>query len=1041
MLDFQLKQTAFRYGLAEDTDPHAVPFGVLTRLENYVWKTSALLEKRLGVSALGTGILGGGNITEGVRLFARGAELCLVDGETLYGYSSSQAVWENKGKPPALSMTWETTIDHVRGVKCSDMAVSGNIEVRAWVTGDATSSASDPGSDVFVEIVDRVSGEVLFSPSVLGSAFYYGIRVLIVNGVAVVLSRGVTAAPHSIRAWSFNLTTFTAIAPAAGTVLVADVTANGWDACVIGTTFVIAYNRTGNTLALESYTSALVSAASGTVVDVAGANMVSIAGTSGGSLYVGYEQTGARPRPIRVAINNPATLAAVVAPITVETPYEGMAIAVSVYDATNCILAYNVQESDNRNRLSTVKVSNLAVANTSTFRATWFVYPTTRPFLLDGRCYIAGLGWNSLAADSVYAGFSSGLWEIEFTNDGVGLNSRVPHRLVGKIDMLTGGMIPLRAPRPEPCVISSTLAVMPIPFLSSAAPAVSNWRCGVRKLSVEPGPNASDWCRSFVYGNEAFLAGSGFSTFDGRHIFDYGFFQAPNINTFSTAAVGGLMLSGTYLYGALQEYRSATGLLYRSETAVGVDQLTVGPTGMNTLLLSTESVTNKQDLVTGVLSAARPSMVAMYRTVANGSIYQRLAYEPLFNVSLVVPTSGYVTFEDRRPDTDITGGSGALTPLAGRPALYTENGTLEDHQPPASLTQFYHVDRLWLLSGDGLTWWYSKAFRDDIGVAPGFNPAFRIVFDKTQTAGATLEEKAIFFSVSSIAYMNGIGPTKDGEGSDFSSPIPLPADVGCVNPRSLVSTPDGLMFESSRGIYLLSRGLETVWVGRPVKETLALYPIITSAVLVAKYSEVRFTCNDETSENGVVLIYNLVEKQWSIAKYMQTADGEGTAIADACLYLGNWACLVDNGTVYVENEADAADAHLDDDVYVEGVIETAWISPAGPIAYHSVRSLVLLGESASNHDLTVELAFDSSDAYQQHRTFAAGSEVTTIGPLEECQVQFGKRRKCSSFRVRITDSRAIGPIALGNGKGPSFSAMGIEVGIKRGSQMSVWKKG
>ena len=225
---------------------------------------------------------------------------------------------------------------------------------------------------------------------------------------------------------------------------------------------------------------------------------------------------------------------------------------------------------------------------------------------------------------------------------------------------------------------------------------------------------------------------------------------------------------------------------------------------------------------------------------------------------------------------------------------------------------------------------------------------------------------------------------------------------------------------------MLSRGLEVSWFGKPVQDVLASYPSITSAVLVPTKNEVRITCNNSAGTAHTVLVWNYVERQWSTFRYL----GGSVAIADACMCSGVYTLATTSGAVYQED----ATTYLDAGAYVSMVLETAWISAAGPLAFQSVREFQMEGLSNSNHDLTVEVGFENETSYTQSAPFLAGSAVTAVGPLEECTIAIGNRRKSSHLRFRMTDTTPTNPgtYPVGTGQGPSFDTVGIEVGIKQG---------
>ncbi len=1029
MIDFQLKQTAFQFGLAEGTDPHAVPFGVLSTLENFVWTKSSCVRKRLGVTILPD------TVPSAKRIFSRGSELCVIDGTHLHSYDPISETFRSVAKVPNIGITWDTLLDPSQGVASSDTAVSSEgLLVHAWTTGDPTVAA--PAGYAWVRVLNATTGaEVMAATRVSTAALAnFGIRVLISGTTAVVITREGTGTP-TLRACRVDLTALTV---STTNVLVSDCATaggfNGWDAFAIGTNFVIAYNRTGPLLALESFTfAAFTPVASGSVVDASGCSMVSIDGTAGESLYVLYCQATATPRAVRLAVNHPTTLAAVVAPVTLETPpagYSETSVGVCRYDATNCIILYRTFDGALSGRMNTAKVSNAGVVSASTWRGAWGSVPTSRPFMIGSKCYatvIDTASWASAVSFTV----NSSLVEIETSHNGSGSFTQYPNRYVSKIEATVAGTQPTAAPLPSVSSYGGT-HFLNAPYQGDAVQASSNWRQGVRLLRLSETVPTDFW-RSITRSGETYIMGGGLSVYDSHEVFDYGFGRPPSIAVLLNSGVGSLV-TGTYIYTIVQEFRSHAGILHRSPPAIARSRSTTGPSA-NTMAVTGY---NLQKKITPFTSTPTLINLVVFRTVVDGTIPQRLSFEPGYTTVNADMSAVSATIVDIHADADITSGAGPLVTLASRPAVYTQGGILPDEQPPAGVGMFEHADRLFHLMGDRRTYWYSKTFSDDLGVAPGFSPALRIVFPAEQVGGGSMDEKGIFFGTSGISYTLGRGPTPNGLGSEieFTNPIKIQTDVGCVNARSIVSMPDGYMFEGQRGIYILTRGLELVWVGRPVQDTLELFPTITSAVLVAKKNEVRFTCIDEAETAGVVLVYNYVEKQWSTAKYAQV-EGVGVPIVDATMHNDAWTFVTAAGAVYQETEG----VYLDNEVYVPGVIESAWISAAGPVAFQVVRDFWLAGASHSRHILTVEAAFNSSASYQQERIFNNRPSITNVSPLEECQLQIGKRRKCNSIRFRVSDSAPLEETDLGTGQGPSWETMGFSFGIMKGSTMPAHKKG
>ncbi len=1019
MLDFSVSQYPFRFGLAEGVEPHQVQPGTLMTAENVVWKKAGRLEKRFGVSALVATIISGGSIAAASRLFARGDELCLVDGSNLYAYSPGVAKWKSVGAINDAVPTWGTALDTLSGVASSDVAYLSGMLCYVWTTGDPWQN--NVNTDVWYQVVDAATGSTLAGPTRQFTGTSYGVRVFAGDGKFVIVMRTGSASPFSIQAFQFILSTFTTTSTVAlrtDNATEAGSTIAPWDATMPdSTSLIIGYNRTGPVIALESFTvtpTTFTALASATIVDANSCRAISLSATAGEFLYVAYARGGAVPNALRLAVCSPTTLATSSGPTTLDTPAGNgftFSVGVSRYDSTHCVIAATTQEAPVALSRLTTYVCTSATAVTTSNNPYYSAVGTSRPWMLNGNAYVAA----SL--------FSFGL---------TGSNSAIlladEYRYLSSVDLLVGGFTSFGGPATSAAVLSSTEVVTTLPFQASITPTKNSWRQGIRKLTLTTGADRPvDAYRTVGASGEAFISGGALEAYDGAIVFDYGFAQTPTV-TSSTVTGSGSIAAGSYLYSAVTEFRSGTGLLYRSPAAASITQVTTTASSTNTLAISACNVSNKPPLdATGASGFVNEGI---FRSVAGGVTPQRLSFEPRYNTVVTDKFAASQALVDTRADSAIDGVAAAL---ASRPVLYTTGGILDDYGPPGSVTMFLHVDRLWVLAGDKRTWWYSKAFQDDLGTAPGFSPSLRISFDEEQTAGASMDDKAIFFSARGVKYLLGTGPAPNGLNSDFQAPTTIQSDVGCTNPRSVVTTPDGVMFLSDRGIYLLTRGMDLVWIGRAIKDTLAAYPSVTSAVLVAKRNQVRFTCNAADGLSGVVLVFDYVEKQWSVSKY--TAADYATPIADACMWNGAWTFVTALGQVYVEDES----TYLDDGTYVPMTLETAWISgpqsnlspSAGPLKFQSVRSFGLNGTSHTDHDLTIDVGFDSNTTYQQTKTFLGGSAVTSVGDLEECTLTIGTRRKCGSIRFRISDATPTTG-TVGTGQGPSFDMMALETGAKRG---------
>jgi hypothetical protein len=331
-----------------------------------------------------------------------------------------------------------------------------------------------------------------------------------------------------------------------------------------------------------------------------------------------------------------------------------------------------------------------------------------------------------------------------------------------------------------------------------------------------------------------------------------------------------------------------------------------------------------------------------------------------------------------------------------------------------------HKNRLWGISGDRRTLWHTKDYSENPGVAPGWHANFTLNFDESLVGLVTLDDKLIVFSETSIWYITGDGPSASGAGSDYS-PNKVQTDVGCSLARSIVSEPHGIMFVSPRGLYRLTRSLELEWIGKPVRDSLAAFPVVTSGVLVHALSQIRFTCNSPDGLSGIVLVYSYTRDQWSRFEYTDGATAM-TPIADAILVGETWTFVTPGGIVYREDSTTYLDGGSH---WVTMDVETAEIFAEGPLSYQRVRQAYLLGSRLTDCDLTLSVAVNGLSTYDQARLWRS-SQVKVIG-----SAKVGihvKTQLNSSFRIRITDSTPsdVGAI-VGTGQGVTLSALGFEI--------------
>lgn len=1020
-----LVQLPFRAGIDEASDPKQTPVGKLRLLENGVWNKIGRVEKRFGVRALGFATTAGG-FTGGIkRLWSRGGELAMTDGARAYSFIEAKQQWRSADLMPGLEATWKTGIESLGSASQPDVDASDDYIALVW-RGYGGSSTD---GHIFLRLIDRATGSVVVSEFEVsaGASTQVHPRVLIMATQIVVVYR--VTVNDNIVARCFDLATLTWSAAvvlcndAHSTTFCYDVAKNGAD-------FTLVYQTNANALTIYSFdeTGAVTVVPPANIAATSNIACVSLHATVGENLYVVYGVTGTFT--VRYAVLDPASLAITNAATTIYTG-TGVTRFVGVvrYDASNAIVCYTEQVSTTQEETSTHKVSSAGVIDGPSQRRTRWARLCSKPFVLNDRFYMTLTSVRPALAIADIRAFQNTSYVVEIetsTNviNGIGV-PHLPHRMVACIRPRNGGHEPISVvagahPTPPLVPIVDGQALVPTLYVTNAPDESSRQRCGV-SLATLAAPSRDPW-RAARVGDALAIACGAPSVWDGRCVNDIGFLHPPRVVS-ATPGGGGNQAAGNYAWCFVYEYIDANGMLHRSlPSQPTLVTLTAGQSVA--FVLENATTSSRTDTETGTSSLqALPVRIVPYRTVANGSTFYRMTLEPNVNVVTNDPTVATTAWTDTRSDSALDGGS---TALSSRPYLYTTGGVLDEACPPSFTTIKLHRSRLFGVAGDLRNVWFSKTFSEDPGVFPGFHEDLRFVLDDEIIGIESLDDKLVIFTRDGIFIVTGDGPAANGDGTDHSQPVLVQSDLGCIDAKSIVATPDGVMFQTMRGLYLLTRALELVWLGRSVQDTLAAFPNVKSAELVGHRSQVRFTCVDNDGTSGRTLVYDYVNREWSVFRFHD--DYNPDAVFDTTVYHGGvW--YAGGGNVVADDET----THLDAGEWVTLAAELAWLSPGGALAWHRVQTVSLLGTSKTPHDIIMKVARDYEATYMQTATFLAGSAVAAVGPLEKVRIRL-KHQKLEAVLVRIEDRTPTDPgtYPVGTGQGAFLEGLGFIVAPKSG---------
>lgn len=488
---------------------------------------------------------------------------------------------------------------------------------------------------------------------------------------------------------------------------------------------------------------------------------------------------------------------------------------------------------------------------------------------------------------------------------------------------------------------------------------------------------------STVCQGEPILSGGVPAAWDGVHMSEVGFHYYPALkNAAGKNGAGALTPSATpgssvYSIVATYEWIDARGVRHVSARSnpVSVTMAATDDTIDVDVLHLTLTEHDDPD------ASQHPVYIYIWRTVSNGEVYyfdQRIANNTRGDVVTATLLNSDATIEANEK-------------------LYTTGEVLDNDTPPALRYVTRHADRLWAVSAENTgEVWCSKLIRAN-SVMPGWSLAFvlRSEVGGETVALASLDSALVVFRERAIWAVTGDGPNDTGGGSDIRL-RPLSVETGCRDARSVVSVPDGVLFQGGAGIYAITRGLDVTFMGAPVEDTLGSAHV-TSATLWEDRNVVIFTLDTGTD----ALVYHYVAQEWATWTHATTAYA-------ATLSNGDYYTLDSAGQVHVMHDGTYADGA--GTTYPTMTISTPWVHVGGIQGFSRVRRVSLLGEYRSRSDVTVKLYHDRESTAATTYTWTA-AQIAAAAKYGRIQiVMHVARQKCSSVRIEIitTADSAVG---------------------------------
>ncbi len=505
--------------------------------------------------------------------------------------------------------------------------------------------------------------------------------------------------------------------------------------------------------------------------------------------------------------------------------------------------------------------------------------------------------------------------------------------------------------------------------------------------------NSVNAYRATNTGQLAVLNGGVTQIYDGQTCTEFGFHLYPEILSLiqsTSVTPAGEIANGIYSYIAIFQWTDANGNLHQSAPSLATPITTTGANNAVSILVSTAFLSQK----VGV-------SVALFRTQASGTVYFQVT-DPVF-VPNVQPSVSFVLFLDYFSDAHIAGNPQAYT--------YPASSVLENSTPPPSMAMLAHNNRLWFVDSENQsTIWYTKSFSLGNGLSPSafmtqqIDPKFGNI-----TALAEMDEKLVTFKQNGIFVQSGDGVNDTGSGSTLSFPQIVPSVVGCDALKSVILIPNGVMFHTPNGIYLIDRSLSVSYIGAEVQSYNS--QVITSANVVPGKSQIRFLCS-----SGLTLVYDYIFSQWS------------TFTNHTGLSATNFNSLYVYATTAGAIFQESIGTYLDNATGYSVLAQTSWLALASVQGFQRVKRLILLGDftngASSNHKIQIQAAYDFSTSFGTAFPYTFGAAAATgVFQYRERLPQ----QKCDVISLLIQETNT-----ADSAEYIDISNISFEAGVKKG---------
>lgn len=1012
----QLVQFAFAGGVDEGQQPEVLdPTTGFLVLENVRQDRRGAVSKRRGFRALPVERVS--ELPRGTAgsVFAHMDQICVVDAAGfLDAYSQELDAWSTRSLLPKCSAFTRRLVAMPIGgstpgavMESTSTAYANGFYLVAYAEVDSTGSYFIVGY-----VVEAATGNAVFAQRMANglSSTQIMIRVITAGTDGIVVWRDGHSS-GTISAARIDLSS--ALGIGTGFVVSASLATNAgtspgdsWDVCALATSFVMTYVNNGGgttrvtTRLYDSATLAQTATVSSTTLNAQNV-CVAVHGEAGGIVWVGW--THSTSANVYVEGRNPSTLAvtATSAAVYVAAANGPGHLAIARTGPVDGIIAWASDsvaglghKEGGVGRFSggggTVGPNGSVLAF-----ASWI--PSSKPFFQGGRVYM----------QATHATGATCLFDVTDTN-----LQRVLQPMAWTKPRLQANAGVFRAENPaRGCTrVSATVVAV---YQGIRASSVGEYGTAA-EYTFEPAKLSP----TLIGAATALRTGVPY-VYDGIGAHEIGFLAPPVVAASAGGATG---ISGTYLYTAIYEFVDSSGNVHWSETAPIVVVTTAGTQTITVVVSACHATWKDGSSAPEEPFQARRIRVKVFRTTNGGSVF--------YLHTTIVNLPGVTTYTIS--DTTIDSLIQSNAQLYRQPGI---PGTALSRQCPPGFVDQCEYQGL-LVGIDGESVWHSGS--RVVGEGLWFSEVWQYPAEGGgRLVAVNAQDGSLFvWSLEGVFAFSGEPPSDNGSVGGLGSPRRLAVDVG-ASQRPTCVTSLGIFFRSRRGIELLTRSQTVEYIGEPIQETLAAFPIVQSMTFDPESSCVLIEVSQGSSGgvatgSGRTLVFDTRAKVWqsvdrrtSLAALADAPAQDGAVIWDGAAWRYSW--LGTDGVLNVEDHTTRLDPGA---AWVTARARTSWIKTGGLQGKQFFNRLVLMARKSTSHRLSLAVGYDYATSLSTPTVFAdsALDQLLAGGwPLTQVAHDAHDMAEGMAVSVEISDAPpTVGSVSTGDGStwiGLTFDAV------------------